>query len=142
MGKGGSATTEQTTTQDVPEWAKPYYTDILGKSKSLSEEAYVPFTGQRIAGDSGDLSSSQDMIRNAAAQGGQGFDAASGTLGGLGSLAGSMDLTLALPTHPRRFLSLAGLRSSAALRSSGLTPRVSSTAPRLRSICRLTWTPL
>jgi hypothetical protein len=89
MGKGGS-TTEQKTTQDVPEWAKPYYTDILGKSKSMSEEAYVPFTGQRIAGDSGDLSSSQDMIRDAAAQGGQGFDAASGTLGGLGSLAGDL----------------------------------------------------
>jgi hypothetical protein len=89
MGKGGS-TTETTTTQDVPDWAKPYYTDILGKSKAMSEEAYVPFTGQRIAGDSGDLSTSQEMIRNNAAQGGAGFDQAAGTLGGLGSLAGQL----------------------------------------------------
>ena len=96
MGKGGS-TTEQTTTQDVPDWAKPYYTDILGKSKAMSEEAYVPFTGSRIAGDSGDLSTSQEMIRNNATQGGAGFDQAVGTLGGLGSLSGQLGQQQASP---------------------------------------------
>ena len=52
MGKGGAQATTQTVKQDVPDWAKPYYTDILGKSKSLSEEAYSPYGAQRVAGES------------------------------------------------------------------------------------------
>ena len=90
MGKGGAQSTTQTVKQDVPDWAKPFYTDILGKSKALSEEEYKPFGGQRIANEAGDLGTSQGMIRGIAGQPIAGFDAAQGTLGGLGALAGTL----------------------------------------------------
>jgi len=35
--------TTQTVTQDVPAFLKPYYTDVMSKSKALSEETYNPF---------------------------------------------------------------------------------------------------
>lgn len=54
MGKGGGSApskTSQTVTQsNVPEYAKPYFTDILNRSKALSSQPYVPFGGERIAG--------------------------------------------------------------------------------------------
>ena len=90
MSKGGAQSTTQTVKQDVPNWAKPFYTDLLGKSKALSEEAYVPFGGQRVAGEAADLGTSQGMIRGIAGQPIAGFDAAQGALGGLGALAGQL----------------------------------------------------
>jgi hypothetical protein len=90
MGKGGSSATTQTVTQDVPSWAKPYYTDVLGKGKALSEEAYTPFGGQRLAQDSGDLMGSQQMIRDVAGQPIAGFGQAAGAMAGLGGMAGQL----------------------------------------------------
>lgn len=90
MGKGGAQSTTSTVKQDVPDWAKPFYTDILGKSKALSEEAYTPFPGQRIAGESADLGTSQDMIRGIAARGIPELGEAQGALRGLGSMAGTL----------------------------------------------------
>lgn len=89
MGKGGQTTT-QTVKQDVPDWAKPFYTDILGKSKAMSEEGYNPFPDQRIVGDSADLGTSQGMIRDIAGRGMPGFEEAQGIMGGLGALAGTL----------------------------------------------------
>jgi len=89
MGKGKQATT-QTQIQDVPAWAKPYYTDLIGKSKALSEESYTPFGGQRVAGEAGDLGTAQGMIRGIAGQPIAGFGQAQATMGGLGSLAGQL----------------------------------------------------
>jgi hypothetical protein len=89
MGKGKQAAT-QTQIQDVPAWAKPYYTDLIGKSKALSEEAYTPYGGQRVAGEAGDLGTAQGIIRGIAGQPVPGMAEAQGTLGGLGSLAGQL----------------------------------------------------
>lgn len=89
MGKGKQAAT-QTQIQDVPAWAKPYYQDLMAKTKSISEEGYIPYGGQRIAGESGDLGTSQEMIRGIAGQGIPGLGQAQATLGGLGSLAGQV----------------------------------------------------
>jgi hypothetical protein len=90
MGKGGAQSTTSTVKQDVPDWAKPFYTDILGKSKAMSEEAYTPFGGQRIADESADLGTSQGMVRDIAARGIPGLAEAQGVLGGLGSMAGTL----------------------------------------------------
>jgi hypothetical protein len=90
MSGGGGGQPEHTTqkvTQDVPEWAKPYYEDMLGKSKAISEESYVPFPGQRLAQDSPDLMGSQQMIRDVAGQPIPGFGQAAGTMVGLGGAA-------------------------------------------------------
>lgn len=90
MGKGGAQSTTQTVKQDVPDWAKPFYTDILGKSKAASEEGYNPFPGQRVAGETADLDASQSMIRGLAGQPIAGVGEAQSALGGLGSLAGTL----------------------------------------------------
>lgn len=86
MGKGKQTAT-QTQIQEVPDWAKPYYTDLLSKSQAISEEGYVPYGAPRVAGDTGDLLASQEMIRGLAGQEIPGIGQAQATLGGLGSLA-------------------------------------------------------
>ena len=80
-------TITQNTTSDVPSWAKPFYTDMLRKSKSLSEEAYTPFPGQRLTQDSADLLGSQQMVRSIAGSPIPGFGQAAGMMGGLGGMA-------------------------------------------------------
>jgi len=53
FGGGSSAPSKQTVTQttsNIPEYAKPYFTDILNRSKALSSQPYVPYGGERIAG--------------------------------------------------------------------------------------------
>ena len=89
MSKGKQAAT-QTQIQDVPAWAKPYYTDLMAKTKSMSEEGYTPYGAQRVAGETADLGTSQEMIRGIAGQGIPGLGEAQGVLGGLGSLAGNL----------------------------------------------------
>ena len=91
MGKGKAPThTTQRVTQDVPAFLKPYYTDVMSKSKALSEETYNPFGGQRIVDDSADLGTSQQMIRDIAGNPLAEYGEAQGTLGGLGTLAGQL----------------------------------------------------
>jgi len=91
MGKGKAPTnTTQTVTQDVPAFLKPYYTDVMSKSKALSEETYNPFGGQRLVDDSADLGTSQQMIRGIAGNPLAEYGEAQGTLGGLGTLAGQL----------------------------------------------------
>jgi hypothetical protein len=63
---------------------------MIGKTKALSEEAYTPYGGQRVTGESGDLSSAQGMIRGIAGQPAPGLAEAQGTMGGLGALAGQL----------------------------------------------------
>ena len=86
MGKGGGSAT-QTTIQDVPEWAKPYYEDILKKSKAVTEQPYVAYGGERLAGLSGDVAASQQAIRGLAGQPVAGFGEAASTFGSLGARA-------------------------------------------------------
>lgn len=89
---GGSSNTTQQVTQDVPEWAKPYYTDLLAKSKAVSEEGYTPFPGQRLTQDSADLMGSQQMVRNIAGSPIPGFGEAAGAMAGLGGMAGQLGM--------------------------------------------------
>jgi len=52
MGKGsggGGTTTVQQTTSNLPEYAKPYFTNILERSMYESARPYQAFPGQRIA---------------------------------------------------------------------------------------------
>lgn len=89
MGKGGSNPTHTTqeVTQEVPQWAKPFYTDLLEKAKASSEEGYIHYPGQRLAADSPDLTKSQNMIRAMSRQGIRGFEPARAAFRGLGKEA-------------------------------------------------------
>lgn len=87
---GGSTnqTSSQTTTQDLPEWAKPYAQDVLSKGKAITDinqNPYQAYGGDRIAGFSNLQNQSFQGAQNMApaAQIGQGTAAAVGAgLGG------------------------------------------------------------
>jgi len=51
-GGGSSAPTQQTVTQtNIPDWAKPYATRLLGEAENLTyNQPYQSYEGQRLAG--------------------------------------------------------------------------------------------
>ena len=57
MGKGGGGQPQQqaqpsssTVTQtNLPEYARPYFENLLQRAQATSEQPYTPYTGQRIA---------------------------------------------------------------------------------------------
>lgn len=63
---GSSAPTQQTVTQtNVPEYARPYVEDILGRTQALStQNVYQPYGGQRVA----DQTALQTQAANSAAR--------------------------------------------------------------------------
>jgi len=68
MGKGGS--TQQSVVQtDIPEYAKPYYLDIMDRATAASKDDYVPYESERLAGVNRDIRASRGMIRDIAARG-------------------------------------------------------------------------
>jgi hypothetical protein len=87
-GGGSSAPTQQTVTQtNLPEYARPYFEDILKRGQAESNRAYQPYGAERIAG----LTPYEQAVQTQTlklAQPGQ-FDVATGltTQAGLGSIA-------------------------------------------------------
>ena len=81
---GGSSgpSTPSTTSQtaEIPAELKPYITDILGKSKAISDlrakEGYKPYEGAQIAGFTGDQTSAFQGIRGLVGEGEKYFDPA------------------------------------------------------------------
>lgn len=54
MGKGGGSAPAQPTTQtvqqsNIPEYARPYFEDIMTRGQTVSQAEYQPYTGQRVA---------------------------------------------------------------------------------------------
>ena len=94
-GGGGSSqpantTSAQTTTQELPEWAKPYAQDVLSKGKAITDvgqNPYQAYGGNRIAGFSDLQNQAMQGAQNMApaSQLGQGTALAGGAgLGGMG----------------------------------------------------------
>ncbi len=55
MGKGGGSSqpqpqTVQQTTSNIPEYARPYFEDIMTRGQATSQVQYQPYTGERVAG--------------------------------------------------------------------------------------------
>ncbi len=82
MNKGGDETTT-TTSGDLPEWYKGHATDLLNRAKSVSNLPYQTYGNQRLAEFSGDTNQAFDMVRDQAAGGTPGVDAALATTGGI-----------------------------------------------------------
>lgn len=89
MGKGKS--TQQSVVQtDIPEYAKPYFLDIMKRATAESKDKYVPYRGDRIADPTKDILTSRDMIRGVAKAGTPATDAALKSAQGLATLAGKL----------------------------------------------------
>jgi hypothetical protein len=88
MGKGRrqAETGKQTYVQELPEYARPYYENLMERTEAESNKQYTPFQGQRLAqsGDFADITRSRDMVRNVAGAGMPELDTA---IQGVGALS-------------------------------------------------------
>lgn len=90
MSKGGDTTTTSTT-GDLPEYLKPYVTDMLARSKTVSEQPYTTYQNPRLANFSGDTNAAFQGIRDVAAGGTPEVDQAINATSGIaGYQAGSI----------------------------------------------------
>ena len=73
MGKGNKQVKagEQTVINSLPDYARPYFENLMKRSEAESLQGYQPYQGQRIAesGSIADIADSRNMVRNIANQG-------------------------------------------------------------------------
>jgi len=88
MGKGNKQVKagEQTVINSLPDYARPYFENIMKRAEADSLNQYQPYGGQRIAesGSIADIADSRNMVRNIANQGMPETDEA---IGGIRELA-------------------------------------------------------
>ena len=89
MGKGRNRSQEsgrQTYITELPEYARPYYENLMERTEAESLKQYTPYENQRIAqsGDFADITKSRDMVRNVAGAGMPELDTA---IQGVGALS-------------------------------------------------------
>ena len=90
MGKGGGGgtPTQQTVTQtNLPEYARPYFENLLERTQAESYRPYTPYGGQRLTGFTPAQLATQQEVMNMQTPGQ--FDVGTGLVGasGVGSLA-------------------------------------------------------
>lgn len=105
-GKGGDDSpppTQQTVTQtNLPEYARPYFENLLNRTQALSYQQYQPYGGQRIEGFTPQQQALQQETLGLRTPGQ--FQEATGAMRGIGSLgagAAGMGLGRALSYDPR-----------------------------------------
>lgn len=95
MGKGSSAPTQQnvkTETSNLPEYARPYFTNIMERAQAESYRPYTPYEGQRVADFNPNQQQTQQNIMGMQTPGQFGTATGLGTAAGIGSLmAGQYD---------------------------------------------------
>ena len=69
-GGGSSAPSQQTVVQtNLPEYAEPYFTRLLGRAEGESLQGYTPYWGARLSDFTGDERTAQAMTRGFASAG-------------------------------------------------------------------------
>lgn len=89
MGGGSSAPTTTTVNQNtssLPEYARPYFTSVMGQAQAASKVPYTPYEGQRIAGFTDQQQQVQQDVANMQTPGQFGTGTNLATAAGLGSL--------------------------------------------------------
>ena len=90
MSGGGSSSPQPQqvtqTTSNIPEYARPYFEDIMGRAQGLSNQQYTPYSGQRIEDFNANQTQTQQDVMGLQAP--SQFGQASGLAGaaGLGAL--------------------------------------------------------
>lgn len=93
-GKGSSPqstapTSTVTSVSDLPEYAKPFYLDLMGQAQETAGDPYQAFPGPRLAGFGPDTTAGFNQLRNITASGAPGaFTTAEGALSGVATGAG------------------------------------------------------
>jgi len=68
-GGGGGTTTSTTYTSNLPEYAKPYFEDIMGRAQGASLSPYQAYGGDRVAGFTPYQTSAHQMTKDIATGG-------------------------------------------------------------------------
>jgi hypothetical protein len=71
-------TAKSTQTNELPEYARPYFENIMSRAKTASEQSYQPYGEARLADFTGDTNQAFDITRGVAGQGTPGVDAGVG----------------------------------------------------------------
>ena len=94
MGKGNKQVKagEQTVINALPDYARPYFENLMERAEAESLQGYQPYQGQRIAqsGSIADIADSRNMVRNIA---NQGMPETQEAIGGIRDLARSGQFT-------------------------------------------------
>ena len=78
---GGQPTTSTVNQSNLPEYARPYFERMMGRAEVESNQPYVPYKDQRIAGFTPDTQTGFGITRDVAARGTPEVDVAGGVLG-------------------------------------------------------------
>lgn len=92
MGKGNKQVKagEQTVINSLPDYARPYFENLMERSEAESLQQYQPYQGQRLvdSGSIADIATSRDMVRGIAGSGipgmGEAMDLTRGAITGVG----------------------------------------------------------
>lgn len=76
MGKSSGPKNTTVTNTTLPDYAEPYYKDIMSKGQAIANQPYQAYRGGRLAGFSPDMLSAHQGVRNMAAYGTPGTDVA------------------------------------------------------------------
>ncbi len=87
---GGGTTTSTVTNERIPEEFMPYFERLMTRTESQTQSPYTPYSGQRIASQSGDVLASNQAVRDIASGGMPQTQGAIGTLSNLGQQAQGM----------------------------------------------------
>jgi hypothetical protein len=79
--RGGGPTQSTTYTSNLPEYARPYFERMMERAEAESNQPYVGYGGQRIAGFTPDTQTGFGITRDVAARGTPELDVAGGILG-------------------------------------------------------------
>jgi hypothetical protein len=99
-GGGGSPSTPANTTQTtIPDYAKPYMEKVLGKAGALTDSAYQPYKGERIAGSTEEQQAARADVAGMEGPGQFGMGTSMAQQGGIGAL-GAADRYFSAVTNP------------------------------------------
>lgn len=83
-GGGGGPTTSTQYTSNLPEYARPYFERMMGRAEAESNQPYVGYQGDRLAGFGADQRAGFDITRGTAARGTPEVEAGTGLAGAAG----------------------------------------------------------
>lgn len=90
-GSSGSSQPQQvtTTTANLPEYARPYFEDLLNRTGQVAAQNYVPYSGQRVANTNDFTRSSQNLTADIHNRGAPDIGTARQSLGTAAGAAGN-----------------------------------------------------
>ncbi len=137
MGKGSSQPTQQdvrTTTSNLPEYARPYFENVVNRAQAQSYQEYTPYPNERIAGFTPAQQQLQQNIMGMQSPNQFGYGSGLAAAAGQGSLAAA-DYTpaqfsaqqIGLPALQQYRMNAPGMIDANALRNQtlGSTPQMS-----------------